>query len=307
MKKALVAIAVATVLAGCGAQVEVPPASVGKILTRNGYAPDTVMPSKFRLEPCIAYCDKLVTLQVNDNAFKQSMVVFMPEDKLNLTVEVRGTFSIPNDSGSIDAAYDRITPEEVTSRKSKIDAWKIFEVYGVNVIRGVVRSELTKHRIKDVLGNREALGASVHDKLVAKLKEQRTPLAISRFQLADIQPPQVIVQAQIAAKEREVDIQRAEADAQIALVEAERALEVAKADRLVEREKAEAIAEQNTIAANSITPQVLEYKRLEAAIKIWQAISSSNNSLIVPADTSALTNVQGDATFARMLGRELKR
>lgn len=79
---------------GCGKAVTVPPAHVGKILTKNGYAPETIPPSKFRLPPCLAYCDSLVILEASDRAVKEVMVVFMPEDKLNLTVEIRGTISI---------------------------------------------------------------------------------------------------------------------------------------------------------------------------------------------------------------------
>ena len=58
----LFAAATAALLSACGARVEVPPAHVGKIMTKDGYQ-DTLIPtSKFRLSPCWAYCDRLVLL-----------------------------------------------------------------------------------------------------------------------------------------------------------------------------------------------------------------------------------------------------
>lgn len=305
--KATLILAAALLLGACGASVEVPPAHVGKILTKNGYAPDTIPPSKFRLPACLFYCDQLVILQGNDNALVETMPVFMPNDKLNLTVEIRGTFSIPTDQRNIDAIYDRVTSEPISSSTNSISALTIYGIYGRQAIRGIVRSEITKHSISEILSNREAIGNNIHVAISEKLKATNTPLILSRFELANVQPPEVIVKAQEAAKEREIDIQRAEADAQVDLVKAERALEVAKKDRLVEREKAEAIAEQNKIAADSITPQLLAYRKLEVAERIYTALAQSSNTIIVPADSSGFSDLTGDAVLAKMLGKELRK
>lgn len=295
-------------LTACGSKVEVPPAHVGKVLTKNGYAPDSIGPSKFRLEPCWAYCDKLVLLEVSDSALSENLTVFMPEDKLNLTVDIRGTYSIPSDPKTVDALYSRLKSDETKdSSVSYIDGAKVYRTYGQQAVRGIVRSEITKYTIQDVLENRDAIGQNIHAAIASKLKNTGTPLVISRFELADVQPPKVIVQAQQSAKEREIDIQRAEADAQVDLVKAERELEVAKKNRLVEREKAEAIAEQNKIAADSITPQLLAYRRLEVAERVYTELAKSNNTIIVPADSSGFDDLTSDAVLAKMLGKEMKK
>lgn len=295
-------------LVGCGSRVEVPPAHVGKVLTKNGYAPETIPPSKFRLPPCFAYCDKLVLLEASDRGFSESMVVFMPQDKLNLTVEVRGTLSIPTQQKYVDSLYNRITSEPTDdSTVSLITAHKVYQTYGQQALRGVVRSEIVKYTIAQVLEQREAIGANIHAAVVEKMGTTNTPLMVSRFELAKVEPPGVIVEAQQAAKEREIDIQKEEASAEVELVKAERALEVAKKDRLVEREKAEAIAEQNRIAAASITPQVLAYKKLETAENIYKALANSGNVIIVPADSSSFDSITDDAVLAKLLGKEIKR
>lgn len=306
MKNILIFLMMALVV-GCGSRVEVPPAHVGKVLTKNGYAPDTISPSKFRLPACFAYCDKLVLLEASDRGFKETMVVFMPVDKLNLTVEVRGTLSIPTQQKYIDMLYSRVTSTPTDDGSvSLIPALKVYETYGQQALRGVVRSEIVKYTIADVLEQREAIGGNIHTAVTEKMQETNTPLLVSRFELAKVEPPAVIINAQQAAKEREIDIQKAEADAEVQLVEAERALEVAKKDRLVERERAEAIAEQNRIAAESITPQVLAYKKLETAQNIYTALANSSNVVIVPADSSAFDSITDDAVLAKLLGREIK-
>lgn len=309
MKIKLIAVlSVLFVLVGCGSRVEVPPANVGKILTKNGYAPETVPPSKFRLPACWAYCDRLVLLEASDNSLREMLTVFMPKDKLNITVDIRGTFSIPTQPKTIDSIYDRVVaaPSE-DSDVSIITASSVYTTYGQQAVRGVVRSEITKYTISEVMAQREVIGQNIHAAIAAKLKETNTPISISRFELANVQPPAVIVAAQESAKEREIDIQKAEAEAQIELVKAERALEIAKKDRLVEREKALAIAEQNEIAAKSITPQLLAYRKLETAERIYTALAKSSNVVIVPADSSGFSDITGDAVLAKLLGREFKK
>lgn len=307
--KAIMVLITALFLAACGSQVEVPPAHVGKILTKNGYAPETIPPSKFRLPPCWAYCDKLVLLQANDTGFKEELKVFMPDDKLNLSVEVRGTLTVPTSQNIVDAIYDRVTSAEHSSNTNIITATTVYSTYGQQALRGIVRSEIVKYTIADVLEKREQISNNIHAAISEKLKATNTPLIVSRFELADIQPPAVIVAAQQAAKEREIDIQKAEADAQVDLVKAEKELEIAKKNRLVEREKAEAIAEQNRIAANSITPEVLAYKQLETLQAVVEAAASNGNTIFLPIPTSGegMADLTSSATLAKLIGREMKR
>lgn len=298
-------------LSGCdmfiGDKVEVPPAHVGKVLTKNGYQPETITPSKFRLPKCWAYCDRLVLLQTSDTGFKESMTVFMPDDKLELLVEVRGTMTIPTASKVVENLYDRLVAKEIDSVTSMIDAKTVYTTYGQQALRGIVRSEIVKYTIADVLAQREAIANNIHAAIVRKLETTNTPIVVSRFELAEVNPPKVIVEAQEKAKEREIAVQQAEADAQVKLTEAELALEVAKKNRLVEREKAEAIAEQNRIAASSITEGVLEYKRLETAQAIYEAVSKNGNTIIIPADASGFANISGSLIQAKVTGQELAR
>lgn len=301
------AVLLASALAvGCGIKTEVEPAHVGKLLGKNGFAPETIPPSKFRLPMCWAYCDKLVVLETSDRPFKEELDLFMPKDKLKLTVDIRGTLSIPTNPPIVDSLFDKVPAEYVNERFGKITAGKVYNTYGQQALRGVVRSELAKYEISDILANREAISQQIHAAVTSKMKATSTPLLVTRFELARIDPPAVIVEAQEAAKEREIDIQKAEADAQVQLVEAERALAVAKTERLVQKEKALAIAEQNQIAADSVTPELLAYRRIEMMEKVYSELARSENVVIVPMDNSALTSVTDDVVLSKMLGKELK-
>ena len=286
----------------CGTQVSVEPAEVGKILGKNGFKPDIIPPSKFRLDPCLFYCDKLIVLEVSDKPLlEQFPSLFMPKDKLKLAVEVRGTYSIPNDKKSINMIFDRIP-----ATGGKIKAETVYETYGKQAIRGIVRSELVKYSIAEILENRDALSVSIHQAINEKLKNTNTPLIVSRFELAKILPPEVIVKAQEAAKEREIAIQQEEANARVAMVKAERDLEIAKKQRLVERERALAIAEQNKIAAKSVTPELLKYRQLEVFEKVMPEVAKYGNLIIIPIDMKSLDTTDDAAVFSKILGKTIK-
>ena len=98
----IVVMALGVLLAGCGQRVEVPPAHVAKIVSKDGYQENLIPTSKFRLAPCLAYCDRLVLLDVSDKSYTENLEIFIPEDKLNLTVSVRTTLSVnPKDRKSV--------------------------------------------------------------------------------------------------------------------------------------------------------------------------------------------------------------
>lgn len=311
--RGIAALAAVAVLSGCmGELVEVPPAHVGRVLTPEGYSPNTIPPSKFRLDSCWmpgAVCDRLVLVEASDTPITEKMTVFMTKDDLNLTVEVRGTLTIDTTPATVDTLLDRITAKASDRRSTSIiPALQVYKTYGEQALRGVVRSEITKHSIDDIMANREAIGQSIHAALVEKLQTTNTPIRVSRFELADVQPPEVIIKAKEAAAERDIAVQRAEADARVAMVEADRALEIARKDRLVEREKAEAIAEQNKIAADSITPQLLEYRRLEVMQEVYTRLAGSQNEglIVVPIDSNAISSTTNAAVFGKVAGREIR-
>ena len=88
--------AVASVtLAGCiGESVQVPPAYVGKILTKDGFQPGLISPSQFRLPVCFFYCDRLIVVESSDFGLKEDFrgdhALYMPKSELAMPFDVGG-------------------------------------------------------------------------------------------------------------------------------------------------------------------------------------------------------------------------
>ncbi|MCG8354695.1 MAG: hypothetical protein MI920_03905 [Kiloniellales bacterium] len=254
-----------------------PPAHVGKILTKTGYKPETVPPSKFRLEACWAYCDRLILLEVADRGMTESFKLFMPKDQLNMEFGIRFTLSARSDENSINRIFDRIPAvENEDSGDLYIPLERVYTTYGQPVLREVIRTAVAKYAINEVASSRERLNQEIFQAVLAALED--TPLSVKRLAFADLQFPQVITQAKEAAAERRIEIERAEAQKQIRLVELQTELETARMERNIRKERAEAALEENRIFAQSVTDKYLAYKRLE----VLQTLASNPNAVFVP-------------------------
>lgn len=301
MKKFAVISLLAVSMAACvGPREEVPVASVGKILTPSGFEEGLIQPSSIRLDFCWAWqaCDKLVVLETPDRPKLENLQLFMPKDNLNLVFEVR--FNALVDPANVEHVFKSVTSEQIHSRLKYIPFDMVYDTYGKPTIRGVVRNVMSKYTISEVMANREAISIEVANAVEKRLQENKSPLKIVRFELANIQPPEIIVKAQEAAAEREIEVQKAEADAKIELTKAERELEVAKKQRLVKRERALALKEENEIAAKVVSPAWLKMRELE----VLEKIANSGNSLIIAPGIAAQL---GDAAvLSKVLSKELK-
>src|SRR6056297_1791296 len=269
-------------LSGCfwGEKVEVPPASVGMVLGKNGYQGDIVPPSRFRLAPCFFNCDKLVVIEAGDAGMKEAMTVLMPQDNLDLGVDVCFTLALSEDRNQILSVFDRVVPTRLESGSFGTTLAQIYAVYGQSVVRNTVRSTLSEYSIAEIAANQSAVSERLRQEVSEGLK--KTPLEIKQLGLADIRFPAVITQAREAAQSRKIDIERAEADAQVKIREAQARLEVARAEREADLLEAQTVAEANKILADGVTPELLEYRK-------WQVIekmAANKNSVFFPVEMS---------------------
>ncbi len=266
-------------LSACGERVEVPPAHVGKILTKNGYKPEVVPPSKFRLDMCIFYCDKLVTMTIADFGHLEKFKVFMPKDQLNMSFDVRMTGAISNDV--IDHVFDRIPPVN-----NNISVNHVYGTYAQPVIRDVVRRVVAKYSINEIASSRESLSHELFGEVSKALKG--TPIEIKRLGLADIQFPKVITQAKERAAERRELIEQEKAQFKIQKIQMERDLEREKMNRAIAREKAIGQKEVNDLLAKSVTDKYLAYRTLEVLDKM----AESNNKVFLPVEALGTIGMQ---------------
>ncbi len=275
---AALAIAVSFMTGCVGEKVEVPPANVGKIMTKNGYQEDFKQTSKFRLEWCWFYCDKLVLLDVSDFAKTESFTLFMPEDRLNMEFDVRLTLTVDPDKR--DMLFNKISPSPTKGTDTmEINIARAYQVYAQQIIRAEAREFMADYSILEISSNRDVVGSKLADHL-QKTINGKTPFIVRYAGLADVQYPPIIVEAQENAAKRREMIQQERAQLEVSKVSMERELQEATMQRKIEVEKARTDAERNKILADSMTPAYARYQQLEAL----RDIATSENTKFVPIE-----------------------
>lgn len=253
----------------CGTKVEVPPAHVGKIMTRDGYQDNVIPTSKFRLPACFTYCDRLVLLDASDRSYTETLLIFMPKDRLELAVEVRTTLSVaPNRTETL---FNSIAPVEQSGSISAIDSGVIYRTYAQQIVLTEAREYLSQYSIGEISSSIEMVNNDLRQRLTKALSE-RTPFNVRYVGLTNIQYPQIITDAQKNAAQRREQIQQEEAQLEISKVTLERELQEARLRRQIDKEKAETEAEAQRIQAATVDARVLELRRLEnerAWIEKW--------------------------------------
>ena len=264
------------VLSGCGEKVEVPPAAIGKILTKNGYQEGYKDPSKFRLDKCWFYCDRLVLLDVSDFKMVEDFTLFMPKDRLKMNFKIRLTMGVNPDS--YDMLFNKIPPMNKGDQLSLISLKKAYETYAAPIIRSEIREFMSHYSIMEVANNRDKIGTELSNHLIGKIKENKTPFQLSYAGLSEVNYPELIVKAQELAAERREAIKKEEAELEVSKVQLNRKLQEQQLQRKVDVEKASAEAKVNKILGDSITPRYIKYRQLGALDKI----AESNNTKFVP-------------------------
>ena len=275
-------IAGTTLLTGCGARVEVPPAHVGKVKTSQGIEDRVYQPSSFRLPYSLMVKNQLILVETATTAQKETLEVFMPKDQLLLKFDVRGMYSISQEN--TDTIFTNITPISTSNGNILyVPNEKVYETYGQQIIRTKARAVLSQHTIEYVLSNLDAVSNELYD--ACKKELDKTPLTVHRLGLADVRPPDIILRAQETAKEREVAIKQAEAEKQIKLANAEAAREVALKQQEVDLIEAETQVLVEKKLAESVSEAFVTQRSLKALDKL---ASSENTIVFLPME--AMTN-----------------
>lgn len=258
--KTTIIAASVTFLAACGQKVEVPPAHVGKISTKNGYEDNLIPTSKFRLEQCWGYCDRLVILDIADKAYAENLSIFIPEDQLNLGVTVQATLSI--NPKKTEELFKAISPKEIDDQLSVIENANIYKTYASQIIQKEVREHLSKYSISQIASSNEKINAELSVKL-SEVISTRTPFNVRFVGITGLKYPEIITKAQEAAAERREAIQTEENQAKVTEVKLNAQLQEARLQRAIEKEKAETESEAQRVLAASVDPRVIKLRELE--------------------------------------------
>lgn len=250
----------ALVLTGCGERVEVPPAHVGKVMTKDGYQDNLIPTSKLRLPFCWTYCDRMVLLDVSDKSYVEPMTIFIPEDKLNLTLDVRATLRVNQKKAN--ELFNSLPQQVKDDQLSIISSESIYNTYAKQILQAEVRAYLTQYSISQIASSNEKINADIQV-LLGKVMAERTPFNVSYVGLTNIKFPDIITEAQENTAKRREAIQGEEAQLQISKVRLERELQEARLTRAVEKEKAETEAMSQRTLAESVDPRVMQLRALE--------------------------------------------
>ena len=270
IKRALIALSLIVGLAACGERVEVPPAHVGKIMTKDGYQENTIPTSKFRLPWCWTYCDKLVLLNASDQAVSEELTVFMPEDKLNLKTTVKVTLSL--DPKKVDPLFSSISPTyDKETDSTYIPLSKVYQTYAQQIIMTESREYLSKYSIAEIASNLERVNTELREQLTKSI-QARSPFTVRNVGITNVDYPKIITDAQENAAERREKIQQEEAQLAISKVSLERELQETRLRRQIELEKAQIEAQAQRIQREVVDEKVLALRQLEnerAWIETW--------------------------------------
>ena len=285
----LIATSSVVFLAACGQKVEVPPAHVGKIMTKDGYQESTIPPSKFRLPWCWSYCDKLILMDASDKAKQEALTIFIPEDKLNLEVAVQVTLSV--DPKKAESLFGTIPPESIDSDVGLIPWDFIYNTYAKQIVLTETREYLSKYSIAEIAGSLEKVNNDLREALSKRIQE-RTPFSVRYAGITTIKYPAIITEAQENAAERRERIQQEEAQLAISKVTLERELQETRLRRQIELEKAEIEAKSQLIQREVVDEKVLKLRQLEndrAWIEKWNGTLPS--TVMGGKDNSVLLNL----------------
>ena len=268
----------AFMMLACAAPVEVPPAHVGKLSTDSGLQEGIIQPSKLKLEGMCRSCDNLILAEASDFPATEKMVIFMPQDNLNLTVEVKGVFAITSDETNMNRVFSRVTAEPTDHKRVMlVPISKVYNTYAQNVIQKTTRSVITQYSIDHVMENRAAISEELTLAVLDRLKT--TPIKPIEFGLADVQPPAIVVRAQEEAKQRRIDIQKARAEKEILIERANANLEVARTQQAADLVEAETQVLVNKKLAESVSDAFITQRTL----KFMQTIAENDSkTLVIP-------------------------
>lgn len=260
MIKRLSLIAIAATMAACGKRVEVPPANLGKIMTKDGYQESVIPTSKFRLPMCFAYCDKLVLLDISDKAKQERLTIFVPTDKLNLDLAIQVTLSIDQTKSA--SLFNTIPPSEEKDGIATISWDAVYKTYAQQIVVTETREYLTQFSIAEIASSLEKINGDLRNVLSKRIQE-RTPFNVRYVGITDIRYPKIITDAQENAAQRREQIQQEEAQLEISKVSLERELQETRLRRQIDLEKAQIEAQAQRIQREVVDEKVLQLRRLE--------------------------------------------
>jgi hypothetical protein len=283
-----------TVMMG-GCTQPVPPGYIGKIIGTNGVEPEIYETGRVTILPFTR--DRLVLLETATTLRPAPVKVIMADHYIDESNQAAQRLGLEMDF-VVNIRYrlradDKIVTAMLKDMKlasgvNEIAVMEIYNKYGNMVVGRVAREVLGSYTPETVLENLEGINKTLEFKIKESLSD--SPLLVASVSLGQISMPKVITDRININKDTELSEVSRRAQQKIDLLNAQNEIELAQQQAIREEVDARSLANQNAILKASITPEVLELRRLQLEDKriqmqrevLSQGLAKGNSSIFIP-------------------------
>lgn len=243
-----------TLFTGCYEQVN--QGQVGKILGKSGFQPEVFPPSRVWVDNHYPWSyEKLVLIETTTQKFSEPFNVLL-KDKLTLNADIFFRCRITAEEKELNALFNDIKVDD-----GLIETKEVYEIYGRMVVLNTAREIISQYNVDEVNQNYARITVELYNAIKPKLTG--LPIEISDVTLGNIEYPKIVTQAIEQAKEKQMAIEKMEAEVQIKVTEAKGREELAKTEYNVKMLEAKRLRDYNKMIAEGITPDLLKLRELE--------------------------------------------
>jgi hypothetical protein len=271
---------------GCNC-VWVDPGELGRVKTTSGWKDEVQKPGRCTL----GWWSDMYTVDSTENTYVENLEILM-KDQINLSMDVQVRLGVDvTKTKEVLSLFDRVKagtqpvvggnqPVQGRREKNHISLNALYKIYAQMVVQSVPRNILSPLKTDEFRDQRAELALLLDKKIREALLT--TPLKATAVEVTNIDWPEIITRANIAAKEREIEIKAEQAKVEKEVVKAQGALKVAEEQYKVQVLEAKMIADSNKLIADSLknNPEFLQWHTVKF---LSQAADGPNNSfLIIP-------------------------
>ena len=272
---------VLTMFTGCSNKEVVEQGEVGKILTQHGFEPEILTPGAYKVcsitDIYFLRCyNKLIKLETVEQTITEDPITVRMKDNLNLVVEyLRVRIKPKTDPKILNAMFNNIK-----AYNGIITVQDLYNTYGKLIITRDVREVLSKYTIDEVRKNYTRITKEIYNKINKDFKH--LPIMLLDLSIGKLKFPPIYNKAIELAKEKEIAIKKAQAEATIKLEKMKAQVKLAKGRYQIKMLEAKRIADYNKMIGKSVTPQLIELRKLEVQEELVKNLNGNKNVVYMP-------------------------
>jgi len=262
---------------GCTHKEKVSSGTVGKMMTKSGFKPEILQPGWYTTCNAFERCyNNIYLLDTTTGQFQETVTVRM-KDNMDLKADyVRVVVRVKNNPKILNALFNDIKPD----KNNSISLYKIYGTYGKAIVIRDVREVLSQYTLDEVRLNYKKIAGEIFNKIQEDFKS--TPLEVVQFNPGRFNFPKTYNDAILLAKQKELEIKKIEAENIIKLKKIKAQETIAKAQYNIEMQKIRRQHDANILLAKSISPKLIEWRKMEIYEKMMDNLKGNPNVVYMP-------------------------